>query len=265
MANNIPSYQEQLESMEWKSRRDTILNRDGNKCSFCAKGPSERVIFDDVTLYVGIDYSKSEVDCSKAILSASISFSDYVKVGNITKMKQGTLPNSNIIGFLSKDGDYLYSIWKKNDDFSSVDLKTTNVAKVQCNDGLFVDVVYIDEKDLEGLKLPRVYVLRNPLLMQVHHKRYIINKYAWEYDDCDLVTLCQDCHSKVHSFLPVQTYAFVNGKLNVMNYTPCRRCNGTGYLPEFNYVKNGICFRCRGARFEELIENNNLQEVNLLE
>jgi hypothetical protein len=27
----------------------------------------------------------------------------------------------------------------------------------------------------------------------------------------------------------------------------CARCGGTGYLPQFKHVQNGICFRCHGA------------------
>jgi DnaJ-class molecular chaperone len=26
----------------------------------------------------------------------------------------------------------------------------------------------------------------------------------------------------------------------------CPRCNGSGYLPQYGHVENGICFRCRG-------------------
>lgn len=27
----------------------------------------------------------------------------------------------------------------------------------------------------------------------------------------------------------------------------CRRCGGTGYLPEFYYHENGVCFTCNGG------------------
>ena len=32
--------------------------------------------------------------------------------------------------------------------------------------------------------------------LQVHHKDYFPGAKAWEYPDCDLVTLCKKCHSK---------------------------------------------------------------------
>lgn len=129
MANNIISYQEQLESQEWKLCRDAIIKRDGNKCSFCGKGRSEFVSFDDVTFYVGIDYSKSDVDCTKVIPSTTMKFSDFIKSLCIKTIKRGVLPNSDIIIFLSENGDFFYSPWKKNDNYKSIDIKMAHVVK----------------------------------------------------------------------------------------------------------------------------------------
>lgn len=36
------------------------------------------------------------------------------------------------------------------------------------------------------------------LNLQVHHTKYIKGKRAWEYPNSTLVTLCKDCHQKVH-------------------------------------------------------------------
>lgn len=41
-----------------------------------------------------------------------------------------------------------------------------------------------------------------------------------------------------------------------MNFTPCKRCAGYGYFPEYKHVENGICFRCGGNRYEELITHD---------
>lgn len=35
--------------------------------------------------------------------------------------------------------------------------------------------------------------------LQVHHTKYHSDKKAWEYPNLTLVTLCKDCHQKVHS------------------------------------------------------------------
>ena len=34
--------------------------------------------------------------------------------------------------------------------------------------------------------------------LQVHHKKYIKDRLAWEYDEENLITLCSECHKKVH-------------------------------------------------------------------
>jgi len=36
---------------------------------------------------------------------------------------------------------------------------------------------------------------------QVHHKDYRPNAMAWEYPLEDLVTMCDDCHGHIHSYL----------------------------------------------------------------
>ena len=36
------------------------------------------------------------------------------------------------------------------------------------------------------------------VLLNVHHLRYRKDAEPWEYDDCELVTLCEDCHKMVH-------------------------------------------------------------------
>ena len=35
--------------------------------------------------------------------------------------------------------------------------------------------------------------------LQVHHKFYDTTKFAWEYNNDDLITLCKLCHSKQHN------------------------------------------------------------------
>lgn len=35
--------------------------------------------------------------------------------------------------------------------------------------------------------------------LQVHHIKYSSGKKAWEYPNFDLITLCEDCHQKVHA------------------------------------------------------------------
>lgn len=34
--------------------------------------------------------------------------------------------------------------------------------------------------------------------LEVHHTKYYMDKYAWEYPNSTLVTLCRECHENVH-------------------------------------------------------------------
>lgn len=249
------SYQEQLETKEWKSRRKEIIERDNHHCLFCGKGKSIQITFNNSVYHLGIDYAMPIIaPTNYSIVESGAKLSDEIKKWNNRRIKRGPLPLSKQIGILSADGYFFYTVWTKDENYKGIDIKAEAcIAKLLCNDGYIAYVLYTNEQELENLELYRVYIQKEALTLSVHHKRYMIGNYAWEYEDDDLVTLCQSCHSKVHEFLPVQTYAKVNGHLKVMNYTPCVRCNGTGYLPEYNHVENGICFRCRGARFEELI------------
>ncbi len=35
--------------------------------------------------------------------------------------------------------------------------------------------------------------------LHVHHKRYVKGRMAWEYDDSELVALCETCHEVAHA------------------------------------------------------------------
>lgn len=39
--------------------------------------------------------------------------------------------------------------------------------------------------------------------LNVHHKRYIYGKLAWEYDDSNYMTLCEECHEKLTDSIKV--------------------------------------------------------------
>ncbi len=35
--------------------------------------------------------------------------------------------------------------------------------------------------------------------LQIHHKKYIFGRKAWEYPLSEIMVLCEDCHKKVHN------------------------------------------------------------------
>ena len=93
------------------------------------------------------------------------------------------------------------------------------------------------------------FIPLNPsnLPLHVHHQYYIKGKEPWDYDDSALITLCADCHQNRHSSsVPVPLYNHDKSSILKTNIPICDRCNGSGYLPEYDYHLNGICFKCWG-------------------
>lgn len=94
------------------------------------------------------------------------------------------------------------------------------------------------------------FVLLSPYLfkyrgLNVHHKYYVRGKKPWEYVDDVLVTLCESCHQKRHE-KQIPIYKSLNDKLIDGYYSKCDRCNGSGFLPQYSHIQNGICFKCGG-------------------
>ncbi len=62
---------------------------------------------------------------------------------------------------------------------------------------------------------------------------------------------------KLHQDQSVIVYVEIDGQLIKKNeLVACYRCGSAGYFPEYSHVENGVCFRCRGARFENFINRN---------
>ena len=93
--------------------------------------------------------------------------------------------------------------------------------------------------------------------LHVHHKLYYYDPltrhhvYPWLYKDEELITLCSKCHMQEHERNIIPTLH--KDTLNNILLTACHRCFGWGIFYEFLHYKNGVCFRCGGAKYEELI------------
>ncbi len=83
------------------------------------------------------------------------------------------------------------------------------------------------------------------VILHVHHKYYIKGKNPWEYNSEALITVCSKCHSKIHKNEEILVYENENLE-NPKVAEKCLRCSGTGYLGQFHYVMNGVCFKCHG-------------------
>jgi len=46
---------------------------------------------------------------------------------------------------------------------------------------------------------------KSKIRLQVHHKKYIFGRMAWEYPDSLLQTLCQKCHEEIHKTTTIKS------------------------------------------------------------
>ena len=100
--------------------------------------------------------------------------------------------------------------------------------------------------------------------LHVHHKFYLVAHLPWEIDDTGLVSLCRNCHSRRHQNEDIKIYEIVQNRKVLSNnfyFTSCSRCYGTGYLPEFHYYENGICFRCHGNFISQTIFSRKINYI----
>jgi hypothetical protein len=111
-----------------------------------------------------------------------------------------------------------------------------------------------------------------PIFLQVHHKVYYIKPpvlgkmfefiYPWDYNDEDLITVCSSCHELIHESENIPK--IIKSSLENLDLTPCGRCNGIGFFPQYHYVQNGICFECEGEMYIEMInKGNNIEDSDL--
>jgi 5-methylcytosine-specific restriction endonuclease McrA len=103
----------------------------------------------------------------------------------------------------------------------------------------------------EEILLPEMISAPKQYYLNIHHKYYIKNRLPWSYPPDTLTTLCNWCHEELHKNELIKVYDEDNNELT--DLTPCRRCDGAGWFPEYDHVEAGICFHCRGAKYEELI------------
>lgn len=104
----------------------------------------------------------------------------------------------------------------------------------------FLDKAHLDNND-NYLESPII-----PKGLNIHHEYYIRGLMPWEYDNDSLITLCQDCHMKVHSSHPTPIYKSLIAKQLDGIAQICSRCGGSGYLPQYKHVEGGVCFKCNG-------------------
>jgi len=247
------SYQDDLNSHEWRSKRKKILLRDNLKCTKCH---NEELIKDcsigllkyngtndNGTLFKYYAYSSSELFSKKV----------FIKKGTVL-----TPFGSTAFNLIYIDPEF------DNEPFARVvairelqQIKDERPSRNTIPDIYELPLSIYDEKfkqsaeSLKG-KMSENYNWKYVPALHVHHSYYQENLLPWEYPDSSLQTLCWVCHEEFHTEQTVPFLDKLGRQFSAL--TPCTRCYGAGWFPEYKHIEEGICFRCRGAKYEELIQ-----------
>ena len=247
-------YPTQPQQAEWIQKSQKIKERDGFCCRRCGKKETLLSLStSDIWYFVGVN--KRIGPLGEAILSIYSQYdwnqfqNDYqvphLSIATCFYEKKGYLiivtPNGPCLGstlLLSGDAP----------DFNSL-----LISRILLVNGEDYFILHKKEEDLFSSFAPVFYFDKDSFTsLNTHHKYYVDGRRAWEYSDNELISLCSKCHSIVHQEAPVD-YFTDESKTQKLDLTPCYRCGGTGYFPQWRHIESGICFRCWGMRFEELI------------
>lgn len=223
----MATYAVLLQDKNWLTKRKEILNRDKRICQNCHND------------HYYLNSNRSEIiylECLDNILTMEMNIGD-------PRFRQGVFKYS--VRFLDEDKT------RKNVEFYSIDYKHKTTYLNGYN------LFYKESLDNEDGSNLEILCINNPKDsndvffckdLHVHHKYYQKGLLPWEYPNEALTTLCWHCHEKLHENTEVDIYD-EKGKL-IGSKQSCYKCHGAGFLPEYSYYKNGICFACNGERFK---------------
>ena len=238
-------YDELLNTTEWKERRINIIQRDKSCCTNCGKTQS---IYH---MNFNISFQSRDKLISQSVVYQNKSVDSVKTELGIEKIHVLKSPhNESTHCGITENGLLFLANWEQAKETSKTEL-VINKGTTQSG-RTFLIIGKLGQKYFDNtFSIP--FISEKSVVMHVHHKFYIKEKLPWEYDNEALITLCNWCHWELHEQTKVPIYTMINGELHELNYTPCYRCNGAGVLPEFKHVQNGVCFRCNGSRYEQLI------------
>ena len=209
------SYQEELSKPEWRVKRLLILKRDEYKCQSCYKQRS-----DFINLIKGFGI---------------LTLDQVLEKGYSLRKSNGY---DGIEFFKDNWPKPVRYIGDKNKPFELARLRFA-LKKIEAN---FGGILW------EGYSLicfyEEIFTGKDHIDLNIHHKLYIEGKKPWEYNDEVLISLCSDCHENTHGQNEIYVYNQHGDKL--YKTENCPRCNGAGFLKEYDYYLNGVCFQCGG-------------------
>ena len=256
------TYPEQLDTTEWKNKRGEILKRDAFKCQNCSN--QKPVVEMDKGFFSGFCFPTSK----EAIHIDNFGRDKFMRSG--IKSEYSKYLTESAVVYSKKIPRWrrmVLAMRKLDEDekiiFNKYAKKINQLRKSDINklDNLVSSIVALEEKrrveftEVNEQKSKTTFEWLFMLGLHIHHKYYIKELRAWEYKNDALITLCQTCHEDLHRNQAVPVY---DNEFELLgHYEYCKRCHGAGVFPEYSHVQKGICFRCNGARYEDLRTNIN--------
>lgn len=213
------AYKEELQQYEWALKRLEILERDDFKCQRCFH---ERPVFRGLSKAFGV-----------------LKFDDLKNRGyKLFNPKNEPLSFDNL--------HFVNNTWPSQAHYIGDKNKAFELENLQfALQSLDVKVFGIVKKGYKLLCFYSEALTGQTLIdLNIHHKYYITGFKPWEYENNALITLCIDCHKLTHEETAIPVYS-KDGN-DFYTATTCERCGGSGYLPEYDYHINGVCFACWG-------------------
>lgn len=236
-------YIEQLEQPEWKDKRIEILNRDENRCQVCmnesfTKSQEKAIAFGStLQKHRGDKYSigvfGNEVKGVRLSIGAISTTANLIAY--IIPMENSWISRWSIIA-LREMVDHV----EREDIYDSSN--SSNLEMRPFSSRAFSELHREFNNSFSWL------FIRG---LNIHHKYYQEGRLAWQYPNEALVTLCWQCHEKIHEGQKIPWLDYEGNEVGML--TPCTRCLGAGYIPRYSHVENGVCFKCNGGRFEEIM------------
>lgn len=239
------TYKELLLQPEWRRKRTGIVERDALSCVNCKnKAPLEKV---SGSFFMRTSVGKAEHECYSLIENRPKHF--FIS-RNDTKWTN-SIPSKYVVVYHEPIKTYSgLEILKMTEQEIRVMNLVVPIAIRElefpeyCEDGNDIKLT----REIQGINGTHQWIMNRTL--HVHHKYYQIGKLPWEYPNDALITLCYIYHEKLHKTTQIPLIDSHDAQIRFLN--PCKKCGGTGELPEYHYYMRGVCFSCDGSGFTDL-------------
>lgn len=242
--NNL-SYYDQLLHEEWKNKRLEILKRDGYKCQHCQNLKIIKLCNPGL-----ITRSFQNLSCDLYDLESC-----KLEAADIYDITYKNLPNYSRICFYHQVNGrkvvlgYLENLIPVDRNVVATSLDEDSEETINFWNAYYqVDQAKLILQNINTEMLEWHYVFN----LQIHHKYYQKGLLAWEYPNQALVTLCWDCHEELHKNSTIPELDENGNQLRLL--TCCPKCHGAGWFPQYKHVENGVCFKCSGLRFTNVVK-----------